>query len=313
MANALRLPVGAEGIRWVRNYCHNRHCYNRHCYTSQFKGVSWSRDFDRSLAMSASAKLPFIPAGIALLCIAAICALQFPQLQRLKTTSQTATAAELYQATSAEQARLKLLKTMPAFGFDNALADWTFLNFLQYFGDQPARAKTDYSLSPDYFEIILDRDPYFINAYTFLSTSAALYAAMPERSVAIARQNLAALKPNVPPESYYAWRQVAIDELLFLGDSQAARQSFETAASWAKQAGNPDGDRVAAMSLQTAAFLVRNPNSKTAQVSAWVMVLGNATDPRTRNIARQRIESLGGKIIPRSDGSFGIQPPATDE
>jgi hypothetical protein len=262
--------------------------------------------------MSSSPKLPYIPTGIALLCLAAICALQFPQLQRLKTSSQTATAAELYQASTAEKSRLKLLKSMPAFGFDNLLADWTFLNFLQYFGDGAARAKTDYTLSPDYFEIVLDRDPYFINAYTFLSTSAALYAAMPERSVAIARRNLTALKPNVPPGSYFAWRQLAIDELLFLGDAQAARQSFETAASWAKQAATPEGDYAAALSIQTAAFLARNPNSKTAQVSAWVMVLSNAPDKRTREIATQRIELLGGKVNPNPDGTFGIQLPKTD-
>jgi hypothetical protein len=255
---------------------------------------------------------PFIPAGIAILCIAAICCLQFPQLQRLKTQSQAATPAELQRTTATEQARLKLLKTTPAFGFDNLLADWTFLNFLQYFGDESARTKTDYSLSPDYFEIILDRDPYFIKAYTFLSTSSALYAALPERSVAIARHNLTALKPNVPPGSYYAWRQLAIDELLFLGDAQAARQSFETAASWAEQAATPEGDRVASLSRQTAAFLANNPNSKTAQVAAWAMVLTNAPDPRTRNIAVQRIEALGSKIIPNPNGTFGIQPPKAD-
>jgi hypothetical protein len=262
--------------------------------------------------MPSTTQTPFIPAGIALLCIAAIFCLQTPQLQRLKTQSQTATTPELQRTAALEQTRLKLLKTLPTFGFDNLIADWTFLNFLQYFGDQPARAKTDYTLSPDYFEVILNRDPYFINAYTFLSTSSALYAALPERSVAIAQNSLAALKPNTPPGSYYAWRQLAIDQLLFLGDAAAAQKSFETAANWAKQAATPESDRVATLSLQTAAFLSRNPTSKTAQVAAWAMVLSNVSDKRTRDIAIQRIQALGGKIIANPNGTFGIQSPATD-
>ncbi len=254
----------------------------------------------------------YIPAGVALLCLTLIGLIQIPQLQRLKTQSQTATVEDIRRNVKQDQVQLTLLKKLPAFGFDHLLADWTFLNFLQYFGDTPARAKTDFTLSPDYFEVILGRDPYFLNAYTFLSTSSALYAGLPERSVAIARQGLSSLKPNVPPESYYAWRQLGIDELLFLGDAQAARKSFETAANWAKQSSVPGSDRVAALSEQTAAFLANNPDSKTAQVAAWAMVLTNASDKRTHDIAILKIEALGGKVIPNPNGTFAIQPPAKD-
>jgi hypothetical protein len=253
-----------------------------------------------------------IPIGIALLCLTLIGLIQMPQLQRLKTQSQTATVEDIQRNVAQEQVRLTLLKKLPAFGFDNLLADWTFLNFLQYFGDTPARAKTDFTLSPDYFEVILGRDPYFLNAYTFLSTSSALYAGLPERSVAIARKGLSSLKPNVPPESYYAWRQLGIDQLLFLGDAQAAKKSFETAASWAKQSSVPGSDRVAALSEQTAAFLANNPSSKTAQVAAWAMVLTNASDKRTHDTATLKIEALGGKVIANPNGTFAIQPPAKD-
>jgi hypothetical protein len=252
-----------------------------------------------------------IPAGIALLCVAAIAALQISQLRQLNAKSQ-ASAATIQQNVNTERIRLKLLKNMPAFGFDNVLADWTFLNFLQYFGDQPARAKTGYTLSPDFFEVVLDRDPYFINAYTFLSTSSAMYAGLPERSTAIAIQGLTSLKPNVPPTSYYAWRQLGIDQLLFLGDAKAAQKSFETAADWANQSSAPDSDRVAALSTQTAAFLANNPNSKTAQVAAWVMVLTNAPDQGTQKIAASRITALGGKITTNPNGSFSVTPPAQD-
>jgi type IV secretory pathway TrbF-like protein len=249
---------------------------------------------------------------IALGCIVLIGSLQWPQLRQLQTKSQTAPVETIRQDAEAEKLRLDFLQKVPSFGFDNLLANWTFLRFLQYFGDQAARQKTDYSLSPDYFEVILGRDPYFIQTYPFLSTSASIYAGLPERSTALIQTSLQSLKPNVPPGSYVAWRQLAIDQLLFTGDAEAARQSFLNAAEWADQSTDPDSQAVAQFSRQTANFLATNPDSKTAQVSAWIMVLSNAPDDRTRQTAVQRIEALGGKIIEQPDGTFQVQGPPED-
>jgi hypothetical protein len=106
----------------------------------------------------------------------------------------------------AEKVRLNLLQKVPAFGFDNLLGDWAFLNFIQYFGDDEARAATGYRLSPDYFDVIIDRDPKFLQAYFFLSGSGSLYAGMPERSVTLMEKGLKSLSPQSPPKSYYVWR-----------------------------------------------------------------------------------------------------------
>lgn len=43
---------------------------------------------------------------------------------------------------------LKIQDQMPTLGFDNLLADWNYLNFIQYFGDRQAREITGYTLSP---------------------------------------------------------------------------------------------------------------------------------------------------------------------
>ncbi|MBW4657101.1 MAG: hypothetical protein KME15_00350 [Drouetiella hepatica Uher 2000/2452] len=244
--------------------------------------------------------------------VGAIASLQFPQIQRLANRSQTVSAEKIRQEVEVERARLNLVKSLPSFGFNNLLADWSFLSFLQYFGDEPARTKTDYSLSPDYFEVILSRDPYFLNTYTFASTSISLYAGMPEKSVVLMQQGLQSLKPNVPPGSYYAWRQLGIDQLLFLGDAQAARQSFATAATWARLSSLPGSADVADSSQQTVDFLTRNPNSKTAQVSAWTMILSTAPDDRTQKMAIDRIEALGSKVVKTPDGTYSIQAPEKD-
>lgn len=252
--------------------------------------------------------------GLLIVCVsvAAIGWLQWPQLLQLKSGSESASVEELQQQADQERLRLALLQKMPTFGFNNLIADWTFLSFLQYFGDQPARQKTDYRLSPDYFEVILSRDPYFIQAYTFLSTSGSLYAGAADQATDIMQRGLQSLKPNVPSDSFYAWRQLGIDQLLFLGDSQAARQSFLTAAQWAAQSSAPGSRESASFSRQTADFLAANPDSKTAQVAAWAMVLGTAPDNRTQETAIQRIRSLGGQISQNPDGTYGVRPPAKD-
>ena len=245
--------------------------------------------------------------------IVAIASLQLPQLNRLTKRDETTSPKALQQAVDKENLRLNLLQKTPTFGFNNLVANWTFLNFLQYFGDDEARKVTGYNLNPKYFEIIINRDPRFLGAYISLSNSISMYAAMPEKSVALMTQGLKSMSPQFPPQSYYVWRYKAIDELLFLGDAQAARQSFEKAAEWASAYSDQESKNVANISRKTAAFLARNPKSKTAQVAAWTMILSNTTDPRTQKIAIDRIEALGGKVFMTPEGKVEkIQSPARD-
>lgn len=237
----------------------------------------------------------------------AVLMLQLPELKALKQRTQNSTVIALQREVEVERLRLNLLKKIPAFGFDNLLADWVFIGFLIYFGDNEVRAVTDYRLSPEYFEVIIDRDPKFLDAYLFLSASSSLYAGMPERSVAMMSKGLESLSPQIPPRSYYIWRYKGIDELLFLGDAHSASKSFEKTAEWASTYSDLESQQVAVRSTQTAEFLALNPNSKLAQVSAWSMVLENAVDERTRNLAISRIEKLGGNVIVTPEGGLRIQ------
>jgi hypothetical protein len=249
---------------------------------------------------------------VAVLCIFVVGGLQLPQLNRLSNRAKTASSEELQQAVKSEELRLNLLQNTPTFGYDNLLANWVFLNFLQYFGDDDARAVTGYRLSPKYFAIIVDRDPRFLGAYIGLSTSISMYAAEPEKSVALMGKGLESMSPQFPPKSYYVWRQKGIDELLFLGNTQAARQSFEKAAEWASTYSDEESKTVAAISSATAEFLARNPKSKSAQVAAWTMVLNNGSDDRTRKIAISRIEALGGKVTVMPEGRVQVRLPKDD-
>lgn len=250
--------------------------------------------------------------GAAIACLAAVVGLQAPQLSQLRNPDPTISIERINRETAAQAVQLDLLEQVPTFGFDNLIANWVFLNFLQYFGDLPAREATDYRLSPEFFDVIVKRDPRFLDAYLFLSASTSIYAAQPERSIALMNQGLQSLTPTTPAGSYFVWRYKAIDELLFLGDADAARRSFETAADWAEASNRPGSQSAALASRQTAQFLATNPDSRSAQVTAWAMVLQSVQDDRTRQTAIARIESLGGRVAFAPDGTLQVQLPEQD-
>lgn len=267
--------------------------------------------------MAAATRFKFNPSivaiGITALCMGLIATLQRSQFAQIQAEVATISPAKVQQDIAAEQVRLEVLQNLPsALNFDNMLANWVFLQFLQYFGDDPARRISSYQLSPEFFEVVLDRDPRFLDAYFFLSGSTSLYAGMPKRTIALIDKGLPNLTPQVPPRSYYIWRYKGIDELLFLGDSQAARRSLLMAAQWAETYNDPLSQRDAALSRQMAEFLARNPNSRTVQVQAWAIVLNSAPDDRTRKLAIDRIRALGGSVELTPQGTLKITAPEVD-
>lgn len=260
--------------------------------------------------MLALSRQAITSSSVACLCLFAVSSLQFPRMQKLLSDKPTFSVEALEREISAEKVRLKFLKKIPTFGYDNLIANWIYLNFLQYFGDDEIRDKTGYGLSPQYFEVILKRDPRFVNAYLALSTSGSMYAGMPEKSVKIMNKGLESLNPWVPKNSFYIWRYKAVDELLFLGDYSAAKKSFTNASQWASEHSDEESQLAASISKNTAEFLEKNPDSKIAQISAWGMVLSHGTDKKTYQRAVRAIEALGGKVISTPQGNR-IQFPKT--
>jgi hypothetical protein len=243
----------------------------------------------------------------------AVSLLQVPKLQNLLVSKQDIPQATLEKNIKQENIRLSFLKNTPSFGYKNLLAGWTYIDFLQYFGDDEIRDRTGYSLSPEYFEVIFKNDPRFLDAYLALSTSTSLYAGMPERSINLMNQGLKSLNPQVPEKSYYVWRYKGIDELLFLGDSPAAQASFLKAAEWASQYKDEESSYIGFVSLRTAEFLAKNPDSRIARINTWAMILDNKVDEKTRKRAIKEIEALGGTIITNPDGSLAVKLPTNDQ
>jgi hypothetical protein len=241
--------------------------------------------------------------GLGISCLFIINNLQSTQLKKI---SKSSFIQETYlKQEKSEELKLSLLKKLPAFGFDNLVANWAMLQFIQYFGDSNARNQTGYSLSADYLEVIAQNDPLFSRAYIIISPASSMFGGTPERTVAIMNQGLAKMSASTP-DAYYIWLYKGVDEILFLGDLQAAKNSYQMSAAWADQSGN---QQIAEAAKGTAEFLATKPDTRQAQVGVWFMVWTSSKDERIRQIAETKIESIGGELKVYPDGRVEAIPP----
>ena len=228
------------------------------------------------------------------------------QQEKVKTLTKEKLLERNYsQESRLENAQVELLKNMPAFGFDNMLANWAMLQFIQYYGDGDARRETGYGLSPDFMEIVTKNDPKFVRAYLMMSVASSVNAGKPERTIEIMNKGLAKLSPDIN-DAYFVWLYKGVDELLFLGDIPAAKKSYQMAADWAKIAGNEFIEKSA---RGTVKFLETNPDSRAPRVGAWMLVWINSQDEETRRLAKENIEKLGGKLVVVNNNQVMAIPP----
>jgi hypothetical protein len=214
------------------------------------------------------------------------------------------------QYTSRRLNQLKIFSRLPHFGFQNLFANWAFLGFLQYFGDDEIREQTGYEFSPEFFKVVLQADPYYKDFYVFASGSTTLYAGRPDLTVTLLEEGLRFLAVKRPPDAYFIWRYKGTDELLFLGDIQSATQSFTMSADWADAENTPESKMVAEASRNMAKALEQKPYSRQVAISAWANIYISAFDRATQERAINEIRRLGGDIKINANGEIQlISPP----
>ncbi|ELS04553.1 hypothetical protein Xen7305DRAFT_00042870 [Xenococcus sp. PCC 7305] len=197
------------------------------------------------------------------------------------------------------QTTLNAQKRIPTFGFDNLRADITYLQFLQYFGDEEARKQTGYSLVPSYFETVSDYDPNFTQANLTFSVANSLYAGHPEKTITLMEKVLESSSPDLD-DAYLIWFTKGLDELLFLGDTQAALDSYQNSTQSAIKQRNKTRNKlysdkitkITVVSQRRIKYLATDPDTTEAQITSWKSVLPNVVDPLNRQRIRDRIVSL---------------------
>ncbi len=219
--------------------------------------------------------------------------LQKKHHDRIDTLSQE---TNYFQQEQSQKYSLEMQKHIPALGFDNLVADKHYLSFVQYFGDKAARDTTGHYLVSDYFETIVNYDPWFADAYIILSNANSVYAGNPEQTVALMNEVLRSISPETSPNATILWTSKGLDELLFLGDTQAAQKSYQTAAKWAAKSKSDRRQEIIDRHLRKARFLATNPDTREAQIRAWSMVLPNIKDAEHRLKIINKIETLKAEI-----------------
>ena len=224
--------------------------------------------------------------------VSGIVSLQKPELE----ADQKLTQKDYIRQNEQEKASAKLLQKIPNLSYKNLIADWAYIKFLVYFGDSKARKYTGYGATTDYFKTVVKNDPRFVKAYFPMSPATAIFAGEPDKSTALIAQGLKSITPHSHPDSYFLWIYKAIDELLFLGDSEAAKASYDQGIEWANYYDDDRSKAVSARMKVMSNFLADNPDSVEAQIGSWFQLLTNAKDNVTRQRAIDNIERLGGKI-----------------
>lgn len=231
-------------------------------------------------------------------------------LQKSELKAEKKLDLQEYQRQEAkEKTTASLLAKMPSFGYDNLIADWAYLKFLVYFGDGDVREHTGYAATSDLFKTVVKNNPRFVEAYFMISPVNSLFAGNPQESTELIARGLASITPQSHPDAYFLWIYKAIDEMLFLGDSAAAKESYDNGIKWASYY---DDDRSKTVSLrmkQMSKFLADNPDSVEAQIGSWFQLLTNARDDATRQKAVENIEKLGGIITVNPNGGVKVTVP----
>ncbi|MEM9274311.1 MAG: hypothetical protein AAGA80_15310 [Cyanobacteria bacterium P01_F01_bin.143] len=218
------------------------------------------------------------------------------QKEHHNKTQQKIEARNYAEQIESSQVSLNTQKLIPTFGFNNLRADLTYLQFVQYFGDEEARKQTGYALVHNYFETVNNYDPNFTQANLMFSVANSMYAGQPEKTVAMMEKVLQSSSPDLG-DTYLIWFAKGLDELLFLGDNQAALNSHYNSTKSVINRENIDLNDFTIRKITQAnqgkiKYLATNPDTTEAQILAWKSVLPNVVDPINHQRISDRITVL---------------------
>lgn len=173
-------------------------------------------------------------------------------------------------------------------GFRNLLADWYWLQYVQYFGDSDGRRSSGYGYAAAYLELITALNPQFLFAYTQANHAVAEAMGEPERAVrfleAGARRNPGRPDALAMPGTWYLYRLAGSVVFRHFRDYRRAGELFARAAS---EPGAP-----AVMKENAAAFFAA-ANDRERAIGLWLEFLRLAPTEAMRAEARRHLGELG--------------------
>jgi len=165
-----------------------------------------------------------------------------------------------------------------ALGYDQLLADWYWLAFVQYIGDPAARDKDHYAAADQYLQLIVDLDPGFIKAYWFASFIIGSERQRSDRATKFIDRGIQA-----NPNNWYLPFIAGINQYLNARNDTAAAKYYKMAAKF------PDAPQWLA---RQAAILEAGIPSIIKEINIWDSIYHSATDEMVKEKARARLIAL---------------------
>ncbi len=212
------------------------------------------------------------------------------------------------QAERQEALQVQMLRRSPTFGFDNMIANYAFLKWVQYFGDEEIRDQIGYTLNKEYFDVITRLDPRFAEMYPFISTAVSFAQGEPELGIEYMDRGLAVLSPEINQKAFLVWRFKGLDQLLLLGDIPGSIESHERAAQWAR---GTEYEDYADLYQSAADFLRTEPDSTRIRLWSWNEVYQNSINESVKQRAEEEILKLGASKQINEEGQVIFVLPET--
>jgi tetratricopeptide (TPR) repeat protein len=225
---------------------------------------------------SSSASSPFSILALAgtVLCLGLIAALQWPRSDLSKRTDRVLTTAPVLPKAEAIKPFL--------FGMDNLVADWYWLQYVQYFGDSAARKKTNFDYCDDYLELITALDPKFVKAYAAADYAVAGMQENPDKALKILARGI--LINPAAEGSWELYRNYAGVAFLY-------KKDLPTAAKYFTKAADAPGAPVVFRSF--AAAFYNKMNDKERAMNLWIQYYREAPTQELKDKTKKKLTDLG--------------------
>lgn len=212
-------------------------------------------------------RLNFIPLKILWILIAAAGTVFYhAQLQNITTDQQLTESVELIPTAPAV--------SLVSLGFDQVVADYFWLEFVNYVGDSKKRSLDRYDRADKYIDLITGLDPQFVQAYWFAMFIVSGEQRRPDRAADLIERGIRA-----NPNNWYLPFIAGVNQLLYAKNDDAAAKYYRQAA---KYPGAPNWlERQAQIIEAHAPRLIKEGYS-------WLSIFKSASESRVREHAKEQ-------------------------
>lgn len=171
-------------------------------------------------------------------------------------------------------------------GYDRLLADFYWLAFINYIGDEPARI-ADHSVNADkYLDLITGLDPKFVQPYWFCAFTVGADQRRPLRANEIIQRGISANQNN-----WYLPYIAGVNLYLFAHDEAEAARFYHAASKF------PDAPKWLG---RQAEFLAARIPSTTKEIITWDSIYRSEPNSIIRSKARQKLIQLLSQVYSKS-------------